>query len=60
MFTIVCQDCNKQEQRYQGVGIVDELCYDCEAVFMEKEGLWIDPAGGVHSKDEQDPAAMYE
>lgn len=24
------------------------------------EGWWLDPAGGLHAPDEEDPAAMYE
>lgn len=35
------------------------LCDECDS-----EGFWIDPAGGLHSPDEEDdledPAAMYE
>lgn len=29
---------------------------------MTKYGraTWVDPAGGIHSDDEEDPAAMYE
>src|SRR5690606_30486892 len=31
------------------------LCPSCE-----EKGIWIDPAGGIHTDDEDDPAAMYE
>jgi hypothetical protein len=31
------------------------LCQSCE-----DRGLWIDPAGGIHAEEEDDPAAMYE
>ena len=31
------------------------FCTPCE-----EEGLWIDPAGGIHSGEETDLAAMYE
>ena len=28
--------------------------------WVEDDGMWIDPAGGVHYGDDDDPAAMYE
>jgi len=31
------------------------LCQKCE-----NKGYWIDPAGGLHCEDEDDPAAMYK
>lgn len=31
------------------------VCETCE-----ENGYWIDPAGGVHQGDDEDPAAMYE
>lgn len=31
------------------------ICKDCE-----NEGYWIDPAGGLHHPNEDDPAKMYE
>lgn len=45
-----CPACN-QPTSYQGAGV----CLRCE-----EQGVWIDPAGGLHSGDEDDPAAMYE
>ena len=32
-----------------------DICLSCE-----EKGYWEDPSGGVHSPDENDPAAMYE
>lgn len=26
----------------------------------EEDGCWMDPAGGIHGPDEDDPAAMYK
>lgn len=37
------------------LAVDSNLCEDCE-----ENGYWIDPAGGVHSSDEEDPAGMYE
>jgi len=57
---------------YEGMGnIDDETCQTCngtgEGEFVEKgvttycpDCKWMDPAGGLHDKDEEDPAAMYE
>jgi len=59
MITVVCQDCSKQELRYQP-SVVGKLCYSCESDLLEREGLWLDPAGGLHSIDEEDSAGMYE
>lgn len=28
--------------------------------FCDSPGTWIDPAGGIHDDDEEDPARMYE
>ena len=35
---------------------------DYQGLSIEKsiEGYWVDPAGGVHSPDDDDPASMYE
>lgn len=47
-----CPSCNKYTKDLQ---IGSGVCIDCD-----EDGLWVDPAGGVHSEDEDDPAAMYE
>lgn len=44
-----CPICGNPAQSGSGV------CDHCES-----EGYWIDPAGGIHTDDEEDPAAMYE
>lgn len=31
------------------------ICDSCE-----EKGYWIDPAGGIHDPDEDDPSAQYE
>ena len=30
------------------------------AFYSDEDDFWVDPAGGVHSLDEEDPASMYE
>lgn len=57
--SITCKDCGCEKNRIYGVGLNSALCYDCEDIWKKKEGLWIDPAGGAHSRDEEDPALMY-
>ena len=44
-----CPNCKQRTNNINGI------CIDCE-----KDGLWIDPAGGIHQDDEEDPAAIYE
>jgi hypothetical protein len=34
---------------------ISGICNDCE-----EEGWWMDVVGGLHSPNEDDPAAMYE
>lgn len=43
----MCENCGKETD--------DSLCDDCLEL-----GYWIDPVGGLHSPNEQDPARMYE
>jgi predicted GNAT family acetyltransferase len=45
----LCEACGTE------VNADQNLCKSCE-----EKGWWIDPAGGVHSPDEEDPSAMYE
>jgi hypothetical protein len=36
--------------------------HDCTAItegYCEKCGRWVDPAGGLHDADDDDPASMY-
>lgn len=42
-----CEKCKKPGE--------SPLCSACE-----EEGWWIDPSGGLHSPDDDDPASMYE
>ena len=64
---------NADCDRCAGAGIVseDETCQTCngtgEGEFIERgvttycpDCKWMDPAGGLHDHDEDDPAAMYE
>lgn len=37
-----------------------EDCSVYDQGYCKACGAWMDPAGGVHSKDEEDPARMYE
>jgi hypothetical protein len=46
-----CQTCNGWEEVSGEEGGPNVNCPDC---------TWMDPAGGIHSKDEEDPAKMYE
>ena len=50
---ISCPACRKkvtlEEADFAG------FCNPCS-----EEGFWMDPAGGVHYGDEEDPARMYE
>lgn len=42
----------------EALAVDSNLCEDCEEV-----GFWIDPAGGIHSSDEdkwRDPTDMYK
>lgn len=45
-----CPSCGSKTN-HKGAGV----CENCE-----DQGVWIDPAGGVHSNNEEDPASMYE
>lgn len=54
-----CANCHCAKNRIRGVGLNDSLCYSCEDTWLEQEGIWIDPAGGAHSNNEEDPAWMY-
>ena len=38
----------------------NEFMFDMEEVDDILNGVWTDPAGGKHSEDDDDPAAMYE
>lgn len=46
-----CPACGTTSSHMSGTGV----CEKCE-----EKGIWIDPAGGIHTDDEDDPAAMYE
>jgi len=49
-----CENCGtiiSKEEKSKNFGLCN---------FCEEEGFWIDPAGGVHSGDDSDPASMYE
>ena len=45
----ICPHCARRTKNITGI------CKVCE-----ENGVWIDPAGGIHTDDEEDPAAMYE
>jgi len=49
-----CENCGKiisKDEFFKHFG----FCTPCE-----EDGFWIDPAGGIHSGEETDLAAMYE
>lgn len=48
-----CPVCHKHITRE--TSDISGICNSCS-----DEGWWMDPAGGVHSPDDDDPAAMYE
>lgn len=57
----VCRDCG--EQRDCNNGVISNLCPECEIAFLERENLWVDPAGGVHYDNDEvwiDPAEIYK
>jgi|WetSurSiteA1Bulk_404760.scaffolds.fasta_scaffold03388_7 hypothetical protein len=46
-----CPTCGRMTSDKNGSGV----CNDCDS-----SNVWIDPAGGVHYGNEEDPAKMYE
>lgn len=69
-----CEDCGKKFKKGDE-GDNEKVCLRCEANFIAQKNYdrenghddhedddedWIDPAGGVHSKNEKDPAKQYE
>jgi len=46
--------------------LISRICPECWTKLFppdkeeEDDGTWIDPAGGVHTGDDDDPAKMYE
>ena len=48
-----CQECKKELPDNSPWPFCDHICAD-------KQGYWMDPAGGIHSNDEEDPAEMYK
>jgi len=45
-------------EKFYGISL--KWAMDEEEVNEEEDDMWIDPAGGVHYGDDDDPAAMYE
>ena len=46
-----CPSCGECGEIVSGIGVC-ENCADA--------GYWVDPAGGIHDDDDDDPAAMYK
>jgi len=55
---------NRQNADAEMKELLDEMeqeKYNEAAFYADYEDdFWVDPAGGVHSLDEEDPASMYE
>ena len=54
-----CIICGKGISKPHGFG--NRCCsQSCSDDYMKEEGYWIDPAGGIHHEDDEDPARLYE
>ena len=53
-----CNDCDYWESRVDLM--IDNQIKEAKLEKLEDRGMWVDPVGGIHYDDEDDPAKQYE
>lgn len=57
---LCCVVCKETEEVEENTIQSSEFVGDYICDICENQGWWLDPAGGLHNSNEDDPAIMYE